>query len=72
MRPPLIAGENAPPETPQASTDPRFNEAPADRGGKPKRQKILIYWITASMRPPLIAGENQITVKGTCITHGLQ
>ena len=36
-----------------------FNEAPAERGGEPRPQFVVVYWPDlASMRPPLNAGEN--------------
>ena len=37
---------------------PAFNEAPAERGGKPRRTSALASIEAPSMRPPLNAGEN--------------
>ena len=39
MRPPLNAGENRPTGAPTALPTPRFNEAPAECGGKPREAK---------------------------------
>ena len=59
MRPPLNAGENLAHHAVAVADRHRFNEAPAERGGK------LLGASTgdhdggaASMRPPLNAGEN--------------
>ena len=59
MRPPLNAGENAAARRPQLRTPSRFNEAPAERGGKrPGATTLQVEIDVASMRPPLNAGEN--------------
>ena len=36
MRPPQKTGENVPPLEPPSPLLPRFNEAPAENGGKPE------------------------------------
>ena len=59
MRPPLNAGENSSPAGPARSPAARFNEAPAERGGKLPRGDLADPASRASMRPPLNAGENQ-------------
>ena len=59
MRPPLNAGENrAPSGARTAAGSTSFNEAPAERGGKPLARRPLRVDVQASMRPPLNAGEN--------------
>ena len=60
MRPPLNAGENRRPRRHAAAWALRFNEAPAERGGKPgAHPDARAVRAGASMRPPLNAGENR-------------
>ena len=60
MRPPLNAGENTASSPSPAPPPPRFNEAPAERGGELEQQLGREYGkAVASMRPPLNAGENK-------------
>ena len=58
MRPPLNAGENRPGSPAAPSRRRGFNEAPAERGGKPAKHGNEPGGKRASMRPPLNAGEN--------------
>ena len=58
MRPPLNAGENKYTRGLQDAQMGRFNEAPAERGGKLVGRGRAAEALLASMRPPLNAGEN--------------
>ena len=58
MRPPLNAGENCGRACRAGRERPGFNEAPAERGGKPGGRVLRSSGHRASMRPPLNAGEN--------------
>ena len=58
MRPPLNAGENCRACGVVRGLRRRFNEAPAERGGKHPRRIYSAPPAVASMRPPLNAGEN--------------
>ena len=59
MRPPLNAGENGGRGAMLRHGRLRFNEAPAERGGKQVQRAMKeMREATASMRPPLNAGEN--------------
>ena len=58
MRPPLNAGENSRRRAAARSRRLHFNEAPAERGGKPVAAARAAHPRPTSMRPPLNAGEN--------------
>ena len=58
MRPPQITGENEGIDPGWAYAPGRFNEAPADHGGKHSIVAELRANGFASMRPPQITGEN--------------
>ena len=59
MRPPLFAGEDRPARATGSAAPPRFNEAPAVRGGRlPDEIRFAAGGGVASMRPPLFAGED--------------
>ena len=59
MRPPHYAGENCEADARAAAAAPRFNEAPALRGGKRDADAAGgLGRLQASMRPPHYAGEN--------------
>ena len=58
MRPPQNAGESVFKNGRQRQMRPRFNEAPAERGGKSPRRRRAADAGAASMRPPQNAGES--------------
>ena len=72
MRPPLNAGENAQEQAEGCEGPAGFNEAPAERGGKPASLIVHVLDLDlASMRPPLNAGENsREAVKGASTAPG--
>ena len=62
MRPPQNAGESPTPATSRPATVMRFNEAPAERGGKSRLVDDPEASVPASMRPPQNAGESAAAV----------
>ena len=52
--------------------EPGFNEAPAERGGKPAASSSKSTREEASMRPPLNAGENSSGRKAVQGENALQ
>ena len=72
MRPPLNAGENHDSAGAGAVAVWRFNEAPAERGGKLALGRRAAGLAEASMRPPLNAGENFFDVLFTRVRALLQ
>ena len=72
MRPPQNAGESTACSCATSCLASRFNEAPAERGGKSVHQAVVHLEHLASMRPPQNAGESYATMTFFPHTYSLQ
>ena len=63
MRPPQNAGEDSVASIRRCASSVNFNEAPAERGGRPQGSpRCLGVRLRTSMRPPQNAGEDAVGI----------